>query len=192
MKKLLLLLILPFFCFSQEIDEKKINGEIKSNLFDLVVGKSLNIGYEHFLNGNQAIQFDVTMFDTYSYIDAGYIDKNNLVGLQASYNIYFSKNKEYHGFSFYPFLKFRTGKQIVEDYYYNYDPITDTYSEQSREFDLTGLDVGFGLGHKWLFNNKISLGLGAQLGRNISDDKEFRDNYSDLNFKANVSLGIRF
>lgn len=191
MKKIVLLL-LPMLSIAQSNDGKNLTGEIKSNLFDLVVGKSLNVGYEHFFKGNQAFQFDVTLFDTYSYIDVGYIDKNNLVGLQASYNIFFSKNKDYHGFSFYPFLKFRTGKQVVEDYYYNYDPNTDTYIEQSREFDLSGIEAGFGMGHKWLFNNKISLGVGAQLGRNLSSDKEFRDNYSDLNFKANVSLGIRF
>lgn len=183
---------MPMLSIAQSNDGKNLTGEIKSNLFDMVVGKSFNAGYEHYLKGNQTLQFDVTLFDTYSYIDAGYIDKNNLVGLQAAYNIYFSKNKDYHGFSFYPFLKLRTGKQVVEDYYYNYDPNTETYIEQSKEFDLSGFEVGFGLGHKWLFNNKISLGVGAQLGRNLSDDKEFRDNYSELNFKTNVSLGLRF
>jgi hypothetical protein len=176
---------------AQEVEEKKFTGEIKSNLFDLVVGKSFNLGYEHFFKGNQALQFDVTLFDTYSYLDAGYLDENNLIGLQASYNIYFSKNKNYHGFSFYPFLKYRTGTQVISDYYYNYDPETDSYTEGSREFDLTGLEVGFGLGHKWLFNEKISLGVGAQIGRNLNSSREFNDNYSEIDFKANVTLGIR-
>lgn len=191
MKKIYLFMLLPVISMAQEVEEKKFTGEIKSNLFDLVVGKSFNVGYEHFLKGNQALQFDVTLFDTYSYLDAGYLDENNLVGLQASYNIYFSKNKSYHGFSFYPFIKYRTGNQVISDYYYNYDPETNSYIEGSREFDLTGLEVGFGLGHKWLFNEKISLGVGAQIGRNLNSSKEFNDNYSEIDFKANVTLGIR-
>jgi hypothetical protein len=192
MKKIYLLLILPFVSFAQEQEEKNYNGEIKSNLFDLVVGKSFNVGYEHFLKGNQALQLDVTLFDTYSYIDAGYLDKNNLVGIQASYNIYFSKNKDYYGFVFYPFVKCRTGTQVVDDYYYFYEPVTGNYSEYSREFDLSGFEAGFGLGHKWLFNDKISLQVGSQLGRNFSNDDEFRDNYSDIDFKVHVTLGFRF
>lgn len=191
MKKFYFLLIIPFISIAQKQEEKNYNGEIKSNLFDLVVGKSFNVGYEHFLKGNQALQLDVTLFDTYSYIDAGYFDKNNLVGIQASYNIYFSKNKDYYGFVFYPFIKYRTGTQTVDDYYF-YEPITNVYVESSREFDLSGFEAGFGLGHKWLFNDKISLQVGSQLGRNFSNDDEFRDNYSDIDFKAHVTLGFRF
>ena len=191
MKKIYLLVMLPFLSLAQENEEKKFTGEFKSNLFDLVVGKSFNLGYEHFLNGNQALQFDVTLFDTYSYLDAGYMEKNNLMGFQASYNIYFSKNKNYHGFLFYPFIKYRTGTQEIEDYYF-YDSITDSYIMTTREYDLSGFEAGFGLGHKWLFNDKISLGVGAQLGRNLSNDSDFRDNYSEIDFKANVTLGYRF
>lgn len=191
MKKFYLLLILPLISLAQEKEEKVYNGEVKSNLFDLVAGKSFNVGYEHFLKGNQALQLDVTLFDTYSYIDAGYLDKNNLVGIQASYNIYFSKGKDYYGFVFYPFIKYRTGTQVVGDYY-NYDPDTNTYTEGSREFDLSGFEAGFGLGHKWLFNDKISLQVGSQLGRNFSNDDVFRDNYADVDFKVHVTLGFRF
>ena len=191
MKKTLLLLLLPLLSVAQESETKVPKGEIKSNLFDLVVGKSFNLGYEYFLKGNQSVQFDVTAFDTYSYLDAGYIDENNLFGFQASYNIYFSKKKDHHGFVFYPFLKYRTGTQVVNDYYYDYDPVNGVYYARSEEFDLSGLEAGFGLGHKWLFNDKISLGVGAQIGRNFSNDSEISDNYGEIDFKANVTLGFR-
>lgn len=184
--------MIPFVSFAQETETKVATGEIKSNLFDLVVGKSFNVGYEHFLKGNQALQFDVTFFDTYSYLDVDYIDQNKLIGFQASYNIYFSRNKNHHGFVFYPFAKYRTGEQVVDDYFYAYDPATDTYITGSKSFDLSGFEAGFGLGHKWLFNNKISLGVGAQIARNFTSDSEFRDNYSDIDFKANVTLRFRF
>jgi hypothetical protein len=191
MKKLLLLLMLPVLSFAQEAETKMAKGEIKSNLFDLVVGSSFNLGYEHFFKGNQALQVDVTAFDTYSYLDAGYMDNNNLFSVQASYNIYFSKNKAHHGFVFYPFAKYRTGTQEVDDVW-SYNSITGNYTYTAREFDLSGFEVGFGLGHKWLFNDRISLGIGSQLGRNLTSDSEFSNNYSDLNFKANVTLGVRF
>jgi len=191
MRKIIFLLLLPILTFAQEAETKIATGEIKSNLFDLVVGSSVNVGYEYFLKGNQSLQVDVTAFDTFSYFDAGYMEKNNLFSLQASYNIYFSKSKAHHGFVFYPFAKFRTGTQEVEDSL-TYNPITGSYSFATGKNDLSGFEVGFGLGHKWLFNDRISLGVGSQLGRNLTSDSEFRNNYSDLNFKANVTLGVRF
>ena len=192
MKKLFLFLLIPFVSFAQENEGKVATGEIKSNLFDLVVGKSVNVGYEYFLKGNQSLQLDVTAFDTYSYLDASYLDENNLVGIQASYNIYFSKNKNHHGFVFYPFLKYRTGTQVVDDVFYTYDPVNNSYLSRSQSFDLSGFEIGFGLGHKWLFNDKISLAVGSQIGRNLTSDREFKDNYSEIDFKANVTLGVRF
>lgn len=189
-KHLLILLMLPLFSLAQNEETKVYKGEIKSNLFDLVIGKSFNVGYEHFLKGNQSIQFDVTLFDTYSYLDASYLENNDLIGLQASYNIYFSKNKKQNGFMFFPYLKYRTGTQEVSDYYF-YEPISGNYVEQTREYDLSGLEAGFGIGHKWLFNDKISLMVGTQIARNLTNTKAISDYYSDINFKAHVTLGFR-
>ena len=144
----------------------------------------------HFLKGNQSFQFDVTLFDTYSYLDASYFEKNNLTGFQVSYNIYFSKNKMQNGFMFFPYLKYRTGTQEISDYYF-YEPISGNYEEQTRKNDLSGLEAGFGIGHKWLFNDKISLIVGSQIARNLTNTKEISDYYSDINFKAHVTLGFR-
>lgn len=189
-KHLLILLMLPLFSLAQNEETKVYKGEIKSNLFDLVIGKSFNIGYEHFLKGNQSIQFDVTLFDTYSYLDASYLENNDLIGLQASYNIYFSKNKKQNGFMFFPYLKYRTGTQEVNDFYV-YDPVSGIYVEETQENDLSGLEAGFGIGHKWLFNDKISLMVGSQIARNLTNTREISDYYSDINFKAHVTLGFR-
>jgi hypothetical protein len=193
-KHFLFLVLFPFFLFAQD-DNKKATGEIKTNVFDLVVAKTLNIGYEHFLNGNQALQVEASFFDHYSYLDISEIEKNNLFSLQASYNIYFSKSKKHHGFVFYPFAKFRTGTQeILEFVSSSFDPSTGFYAVNERTIsnDLSGFELGFGLGHKWLFNDKISLGIGSQLGRNLSSDTEFDRYYPGLNFRANVTLGVRF
>lgn len=191
MKKIFLILVLPFLSFAQENVTAVAKGELKSNIFDLVVGESVNLGYEYFLKGNQSLQLDITAFDNYSYLDVSYFDKNNLVGIQASYNIYFSKKKEHHGFVFYPFMKYRAGTQLIDDNYSSYNQINGNYIPVSEEYDLTGLEVGFGLGHKWLFNNKISLGVGSQIGRNLNSNNEFRENFGEIDFKANITLGFR-
>jgi hypothetical protein len=101
MRKVFLLLLLPILSFAQEDNEKIAKGELKSNLFDLVVGKSVNVGYEYFLKGNQSLQLDVTAFDTYSYIDAGYLDENNLMIYINFYDISFRDLKVlFHFFHF--------------------------------------------------------------------------------------------
>lgn len=185
MKKTLFLLLLPFLSIGQESDAKITTGEIKTNLFDLVVAKTVNVGYEHYLKGNQSLQLDVNLFDNYSYYDVSDLKSNNLFSVQASYNIYFSKTKAYNGFVFYPLIKYRTGTQEF-DYNFYYD------NSVSNKKDLSGLEVGFGLGHKWMFNDRISLGIGSQIGRNLSNDKKFSDYYSDIDFRANVTIGVRF
>lgn len=68
------------------------------------MGKTINLVVEKYLEGNQSLQLDLNFFDTYSYIDASCMDKNNLHTLQLSYNIYFSESKDHHGFVFYPIL----------------------------------------------------------------------------------------
>lgn len=194
MRKIILLVMLPFISLAQE-DDIKTTGEIKTNVFDLVVAKTLNVGYEHFLKGNQALQVEASFFDHYSYLDISEIEKNNLFSLQASYNIYFSKSKKHHGFVFYPFAKVRTGNREFSEFYYsNYNPNTGfyTYDERKVSINMSGFELGFGLGHKWLFNDKISLGVGSQLGRNLISSSEFENYYSGLNFRANVTLGVRF
>lgn len=191
-KALLILAILPLTLWAQEQQPKLYFGEIKTNLFDLVVGETLNIGVEKYLNGNQSFQLDLNLFDTYSYIDAAYMDKNNLHTLQLSYNIYFSESKDYYGFVFYPFLKARTGSQ--ESYYenYNYNPVTgeQTITKVVDKNDLSGFEAGFGFGHKWMFNKKVSLFMGTQIGRDFSGNR-ISDYYSEIDFKAFLSLGIR-
>lgn len=193
MNKFLFIILFPTIVFSQQ-DLDRNKGELKTNLFDLVVGKTVNIGYEHYLKGNQSVQLDLNLFDTYSYLDASYMEKNDLHSLQASYNIYFSNKKNHHGFMFYPFLKIRTGHQEIEGYDYSYyDDVAMQYIYVNRteKYDLSGFEAGFGLGHKWVFNNRISLFAGSQIGRDFSGNR-ISDYYSDIDFKAFITLGFKF
>jgi hypothetical protein len=155
----------------------------------LVVAGSLNVNYERLMENNQSLFIGATFFDTYGYYDVGYLESTNAISLKAAYLIYFSKEKDHAGFFFYPQLKLRTGEVVVEEYTY-YDVDNDVYIDEEFKYDVSGVSVGFGLGHKWMFNNKFSLSLNGDIARNLGD---FDDDYLDtIELRFGVNLGYRF
>lgn len=191
MKKLFLVLFISvsFISFSQEKDEVKVGQhELTSNLFDLVVAGSFNVTYERLLESNQSLGLSVTLFDTYGYYDVGYIEDNSVITLQATYSVYFSKDKDHEGFFFYPLIKLRTGEITASDYYFiNFNGES---SEENYTYDVGGFAAGFGLGHKWVFNDKIVLGIKGDIGRNLGNfDTDYLD---EVEFKFAVNFGFRF
>jgi len=191
MKKVLLMcaVLVHITAFSQQEDnETTVKHELSTNLLDLVVAGSVNINYEHFLKNNQSFTVGVTLFDTFSYYDVGYIEKNNSFSVKASYNLYFKKEKNHSGFYFYPFARYRTGDITTEGF-----SIIDFPGDSSDDpftYDTTSFSAGFGLGHKWVFNDKFTLGLNGELGRVFGDFD--RNNFDILELRFGVNFGIRF
>lgn len=192
MKKILItvLLFTSFISIAQESDDDQTKKhEISSNLFDLVVAGSLNVNYEHLFAKNQSLFLGITFFDTYGYYDAGYLKSSNAVSLKAAYMIYFSKQKDHEGFYFYPQLKARTGEVVLDDYIY-FDYENDVYIEEEYKYDVSGFSAGFGLGHKWLFNNKFTLSINGEIARNLGNfDTDYLDN---IEGRFGVNFGYRF
>ena len=192
MKKILItvLLFTSFISIAQESDDDQTKKhEISSNLFDLVVAGSLNVNYEHLFAKNQSLFLGVTFFDTYGYYDAGYLKSSNAVSLKAAYMIYFSKQKDHEGIYFYPQLKARTGEVVLDDYIYC-DYENDVYIEEEYKYDVSGFSAGFGLGHKWLFNNKFTLSINGEIARNLGNfDTDYLDN---IEGRFGVNFGYRF
>ncbi|WP_283636791.1 hypothetical protein [Aquaticitalea lipolytica] len=192
MKKILItvLLFTSFISIAQESDDDQTKKhEISSNLFDLVVAGSLNVNYEHLFAKNQSLFLGVTFFDTYGYYDAGYLKSSNAVSLKAAYMIYFSKQKDHEGFYFYPQLKARTGEVVLDDYIY-FDYENDVYIEEEYKYDVSGFSAGFGIGHKWLFNNKFTLSINGEIARNLGNfDTDYLDN---IEGRFGVNFGYRF
>lgn len=194
MKKSLVAIALLFFVLltnaqSQEDDTMK-KSEISTNLLDLVVAGTLNINYEHLFSKNQSLFIGANFFDTYGYYDAGYLDKSTAISLKAAYLIYFSSEKDHAGFFFYPQLKVRTGEVTVDDGYYYYDGEDDSYFEDKYVYDVDGISAGFGIGHKWMFNNKFTLTLNGDIARNLGDfDTDYLDN---IELRFGVNFGYRF
>lgn len=194
MKKSLVVIAMLFFVLStnaqsQEDDTVK-KSEISTNLLDLVVAGTLNINYEHLFSKNQSLFIGANFFDTYGYYDAGYLDKSTAISLKAAYLIYFSSEKDHAGFFFYPQLKVRTGEVTVDDGYYYYDGEDDSYFEDKYVYDVDGISAGFGIGHKWMFNNKFTLTLNGDIARNLGDfDTDYLDN---IELRFGVNFGYRF
>ena len=194
MKKSLVVIAMLFFVLStnaqsQENDTVK-KSEISTNLLDLVVAGTLNINYEHLFSKNQSLFIGANFFDTYGYYDAGYLDKSTAISLKAAYLIYFSSEKDHAGFFFYPQLKVRTGEVTVDDGYYYYDGEDDSYFEDKYVYDVDGISAGFGIGHKWMFNNKFTLTLNGDIARNLGDfDTDYLDN---IELRFGVNFGYRF
>ena len=192
MRKVILttLLLITLNSYSQDSKDQLKQNELSSNLFDLVVAGSFNVNYERLFENNQSLLIGATFFDTYSYLDAGYIERSEAFSLKASYMIYFKKEKDHAGFFFNPLLKVRTGKVYVDDGYFYDDIIGDVQSNYS--YDIRGFSAGFGLGHKWLFNNKFTLTANGEIARNLGG---FNDEYLEGNSiegRFGIIFGYRF
>ena len=192
MKIIIIALVLfsSVLSFSQESTEVQIRqNELSTNLLDLVAAGSLNITYERLLKNNQSLIASATLFDTFAYYDVGYIEKNSAFSLKVAYAIYFSKSKDHAGFFFYPFLKARAGEIEVEDYTI-YDYNTDSSYTEYSKYDINGVAVGFGLGHKWVFNDKISLSLNGELAITLGNVDDYH--IDELEARFGVNFGFRF
>lgn len=185
---LALFLLSSIVSFSQEVEKQLHQNELTSNLFDLVVAGSFDVNYERLLKNNQSIAISATIFDTYGYLDTGYIEDNSVITLEASYLIYFSSTKDHSGFFFYPLIKLRTGEITVEDYgYYNNE---GQFIEEGFTYDVGGVSAGFGIGHKWVFNDKFVLGINSDIARNLGNFD--MDYLGEVEFKFGVNFGVRF
>lgn len=194
MKKLLSTVLFILVLLNTNAQEDKnsntlAKNEISVNLLDLVLAGTLGVNYERLFDNNQSLFIGANVFDTYGYYDAGYIEDNSAFSLKAAFLIYFSKEKDHHGFFFYPQLKLRTGEITTDDYYY-YDIATETDVNEEFIYDIGGASAGFGIGHKWVFNNKITLMLNGDIARNLGN---FDDDYLDnIEVRFSVNFGYRF
>ncbi len=186
---LVMLLSVATINAQESADDLPKKSELSTNLLDLVIAGTLNVNYERLFEKNQSLFIGVNFFDTYGYYDAGYLEKSTAVSLKAGYLIYFSSSKDHAGFFFYPQLKLRTGEVTVEDYYY-YDYVNETQVNEQFKYDVGGVSAGFGLGHKWLFNNKFTLALNGDIARNLGNfDSDYLDN---IELRFAVNFGYRF
>jgi hypothetical protein len=199
LKKLLLSTTLLFVLCATAQDQDEMpaltdRNEITTNLLDLVVAGSINVNYERLMPGNQSYYIGLTGFDTYAYVDAGFLEESTAISLRAAYLIYFSKRKNHYGFYFYPLVKGTAGEVRVNDGFAFTDQNGNRIEEDDiYEYDISGFSAGFGLGHKWLFAEKFALSLHGEISRTLGDAPE--DPFGDLGAvepRFGVNFGYRF
>lgn len=194
MKKLVLSFLLGLLIFTgnaqNDNTEPPKKSEISVNLLDLVVAGTLGVNYERLFDNNQSLFISANIFDTYGYYDVGYIEDNSAFSLRAAYLVYFSKDKDHHGFFFYPQLKLRTGEITVDEYYF-FDEVEGQEVNQEFTYDIGGASAGFGIGHKWMFDNKFTLTLNGDIARNLGnfDNDDYLEN---VEVRFAVNFGYRF
>ena len=194
MKKLVLSFLLGLLIFTgnaqDDNTEPPKKSEISVNLLDLVVAGTLGVNYERLFDNNQSLFISANIFDTYGYYDVGYIEDNSAFSLRAAYLVYFSKDKDHHGFFFYPQLKLRTGEITVDEYYF-FDEVEGQEVNQEFTYDIGGASAGFGIGHKWMFDNKFTLTLNGDIARNLGnfDNDGYLEN---VEVRFAVNFGYRF
>ncbi len=171
----------------------EFKNEISTNVFDLVVGGSLNVNYEYLMKDNQSFLVGLTAFDTYAYYDAGFLEESNAVSLRAAWVIYTSRYEKHGGFHFYPMLKFRTGEVTTDDVVFIENSQGDVVESNSNTYDIGGFSAGFGLGYKWVVSDKFTISTNFELTRNLGGNLESEN--ADLGIvepRLGVNFGYRF
>lgn len=183
---LVLILLISTLGFAQEEENSesvKIHqNEISFNVLELILIEAVELQYERYLPKNQALQFNLTLFDSYGYWEAGSIEKSSAHSILAAYKFYMGK-RDHHGVFFYPYMKYMFGSLEHTE--------SNWFTDQENEIiDVDNFSLGFGFGYKWLFADKFTLGVDFNLGRTFNNDlAEF---YSSIEYKSGLSFGMRF
>jgi len=174
-------------------DKPEFKNELSTNVFDLVVAGSLNVNYEYLMKDNQSFLIGLTAFDTYGYYDAGFLESSNAVALRAGWVIYTSRYENHGGFHFYPMLKLRIGEVTADGSIFIEDSDGNFVDSGRNSYDIGGFSAGFGLGYKWVVNDKFTINTNFELTRNLGGDLDSEN--ADLGIvepRVGVIFGYRF
>ena len=189
MKKLILipLLLLTLYSFSQETVEKKKSHEVKLNVFNTLIFKSLEGSYEYLINKESSAGISLMVNLNDEYYEGG--QYNEEFALTPFYRRFFSRRYAW-GFFMEAFGMFN----IQQNDYYEYDePVYDSY----REFNTTVVDeetnnfaLGIALGGKFVSQKGFAFEFYGGVGRNLFTS-DSRYNYEFVP-RLGVSFGYRF
>jgi len=189
MKKIYLLAVLLGSGFAAQA--QAIN-EVKWNVFNTIAIKSVEVGYEHFIDLDQSVGVDLMINDRFSYYpeskSKGKKFKTNSIA--ASYNFYFGGNNGENGsgYSLSPFIKYRFGDYDENKWISQGDGIPDVLEKKTT--DMNSIILGIGVGYKWVRNDAFAVQPFVNIGRNFSDD--VNDRFTAIEINAGVTVGYRF
>ena len=181
----IILLFTTFICFSQEKEIKKKSNEVKLNVFNALIFKSIDLTYEYLINDESSVglSFMVNLNNDFSEGP----DYNEKYAITPYYRHFFSR-KYAMGFFIEAFGMYNTQEYNYYDdeyYYDDYIQKLDNNSKQTNNFAL-----GFSIGGKFVSRNGFVFEFFGGVGRNIFSSNE-QYNYEFVP-RLGVSLGYRF
>lgn len=162
--------------------------EVKWNILNTIVQKSVEVGYEHFIDADQSIGVDVLINDRFSYFGESNkqekFKKFNTNSIALNYNFYFGSSSGEHASGIYisPFMKYRFG-----DYEKDVNPMG---YYQRATVKMNSFILGAGVGYKLVRNDAFTLAPYVNIGRNFS--QEVIDEFMGIEINAGLTIGYRF
>ncbi len=160
---------------AQETSSNKVN-EVKVNFLNTIVISSFEVGYERFFGNDQSVGLDLFINDRFSYAPETNGRKFNTSSVAINYNFYFSGKNNSSGYFLSPFVKYRFGEYV------------DT--AKFKVVDMNSTIIGLGMGYKWLWNEKLTVGVSANIGRNFN--KDVQNEFWGVEPNSAITLGYRF
>lgn len=167
---------------AQETSSNKVN-EVKVNFLNTIVISSVEVGYERFFGNDQSVGLDIFINDRFSYFPENNGKKFNTSSVAINYNFYFSGKNNSAGYFLSPFFKYRFG-----DYVENVN--IPFLGNVASTVDISSPIIGLGMGYKWLWNEKLTVGVSANIGRNFND--KVQDVFWGVEPNSAITLGYRF
>ena len=186
MKKLILipLLLLTLHSFSQETVEKKKSHEVKLNVFNTLIFKSLEGSYEYLINKESSVGIALMVNLNDDYYEGG--QYNEMFALTPFYRRFFSRKYAW-GFFMEAFGMFNKQQN---QYYENTDPIDGSYRSTTIDKDTNNFALGVAIGGKFVSQKGFAFEFFGGVGRNLFTS-DSRYNYEFVP-RLGVSFGYRF
>lgn len=189
MKKTLFVLLIgvSMLGFAQETENVEAGPqgrhELRLDGFEVLVFKTIEFNYEYVISkysgAGAAISFN---------LDREAMDYGGKFAFTPYYRQYFFNKKEYgaRGLFVEGSLQFAGGE--YEDYYYEYNPVTDYYMENVTKEKWFEIGIGLSIGQKWVSNNGFIFEISAGGGRYLLSD----DSAPEAYFRGGILVGYRF
>lgn len=174
--------------FSQESENFEAGPqgkhELRFDAFEALAFKNIEFSYEYVISKYSGAGASIN-FSLDNESISGYGEK---FAFTPYYRQYFFNKKEYgaRGLFVEGSLQFGSGEN--EDYYYNYNPVTDTYVDSKTKDKWFEAGIGLSIGQKWVSNNGFVFEISAGGGRYLLNDDYAPEGY----FRGGILVGYRF
>lgn len=178
----ILLALVSFGINAQEVIKKTKSNEIKLNVFNTLIFKSVDVTYEYLLNDASAVGLSFFANMNNEFNDGP--NYNEKIAVTPYYRHYFSR-KYAMGFFMEAFGMFNT-QEIETIYYYpESDYESNTGIDQSNNFAL-----GFALGGKFVSSRGFIFEFFGGIGRNLFTSSDYIS--TEFVPRLGINLGYRF